>query len=53
MDVFIRIAQLLLSLSILIILHEMGHFLIARLFKVRVEKFYLFSMPVSLCSRRK
>jgi regulator of sigma E protease len=42
MDVFIRIAQLLLSLSILIILHEMGHFLIARLFKVRVEKFYLF-----------
>ncbi len=42
MDVFIRIAQLLLSLSILIIMHEMGHFLIARLFKVRVEKFYLF-----------
>jgi regulator of sigma E protease len=42
MDVFIRIAQLLLSLSILIILHEMGHFLLARLFKVRVEKFYLF-----------
>lgn len=42
MDVVIRIAQLLLSLSILIILHEMGHFLIARLFKVRVEKFYLF-----------
>jgi regulator of sigma E protease len=42
MDVIIRIAQLLLSLSILIILHEMGHFLLARLFKVRVEKFYLF-----------
>ena len=42
MDVLIRIAQLLLSLSILIILHEMGHFLIARFFKVRVEKFYLF-----------
>lgn len=42
MDVLIRIAQLLLSLSILIILHEMGHFLLARLFKVRVEKFYLF-----------
>lgn len=42
MDVVIRIAQLLLSLSILIILHEMGHFLLARLFKVRVEKFYLF-----------
>ncbi len=42
MDVFIQIAQLLLSLSILIILHELGHFLIARLFKVKVEKFYLF-----------
>ena len=42
MDVIIRIAQLLLSLSILIILHEMGHFLLARLFKVKVEKFFLF-----------
>lgn len=42
MDVIIRIAQLLLSLSILIILHELGHFLLARLFKVKVEKFYLF-----------
>jgi regulator of sigma E protease len=42
MDVLIRIAQLLLSLSIIIILHELGHFLFARLFKVRVEKFFLF-----------
>ncbi len=42
MDVLIRIAQLLLSLSILIILHELGHFLLARLFKVKVEKFFLF-----------
>jgi regulator of sigma E protease len=42
MDVVIKIAQLLLSLSILIIFHEMGHFLIARMFKVRVEKFFLF-----------
>ncbi len=42
MDVFIRIAQLLLSLSILIILHELGHFVLARLFKVKVEKFFLF-----------
>ena len=42
MDVFIQVAQLLLSLSILIILHELGHFLIARMFKVKVEKFYLF-----------
>lgn len=34
--------QLLLSLSILIVLHEMGHFIPAKLFKTRVEKFYLF-----------
>ena len=38
----IKIAQLLVSLSILIVLHEMGHFVLARIFKVRVEKFYLF-----------
>lgn len=42
MDVLVRIAQLLVSLSLLIVLHEMGHFLMARLFGVRVEKFYLF-----------
>jgi regulator of sigma E protease len=42
MDVVIKIAQLLVSLSILIVLHEMGHFVLARIFKVRVEKFYLF-----------
>jgi len=35
-------AQLLLSLSILIVVHEGGHFLAARLFKIKVEKFYLF-----------
>lgn len=37
--------QLLLSLSILIILHEGGHFIPAKLFKTRVEKFYLFFDP--------
>jgi regulator of sigma E protease len=37
--------QLLLSLSILIILHEGGHFIPAKLFKIRVEKFYLFFDP--------
>lgn len=42
MDVFIKIAQLLVSLSILIVFHELGHFTIARIFKVRVEKFFLF-----------
>lgn len=43
--IIIRIAQLILSLSILVIIHELGHFLFARLFKVRVEKFYLFFNP--------
>lgn len=38
----IRAVQLILSLSILVIVHEFGHFLFARLFKIRVEKFYLF-----------
>lgn len=42
MDIVIKIGQLLLALSILIVLHELGHFLFARLFKVRVEKFFLF-----------
>jgi regulator of sigma E protease len=45
MGVVIQISQLLLSLSLLIILHELGHFLFARLFNVRVEKFYLFFDP--------
>jgi regulator of sigma E protease len=42
MDFWIKAAQLILSLSILIILHELGHFIPARIFKTRVEKFYLF-----------
>ncbi|MEW4923155.1 RIP metalloprotease RseP [Algibacter sp. 2305UL17-15] len=43
MSVFlIKAAQLLLSLSILVVLHELGHFIPAKLFKTRVEKFYLF-----------
>ncbi len=41
----IKIAQLLLSLSILVILHEFGHYITARWFKCRVEKFYLFFDP--------
>src|SRR5690554_1743898 len=45
MDFFIKVLQLILSLSILVILHEFGHFLFARLFKTRVEKFYLFFNP--------
>lgn len=39
---FIKAIQLLLSLSLLIVLHEFGHFIPAKLFKTRVEKFYLF-----------
>ncbi len=45
MDILIKGAQLILSLSILVVLHEMGHFLPARWFKTRVEKFYLFFDP--------
>ena len=41
----IKTVQLLLSLSILVIVHEFGHFIFARMFKVRVEKFYLFFDP--------
>jgi regulator of sigma E protease len=42
LDTIITILQFILSLSILIVLHEMGHFFPARWFKTRVEKFYLF-----------
>lgn len=42
MEILIQAGQFLLSLSLLIVLHEFGHFLPARLFKTRVEKFYLF-----------
>ena len=42
MVIFIKILQVILALSALIIIHEFGHYLWARLFKIRVEKFYLF-----------
>lgn len=45
MDIAIKAAQLLLSLSILVIFHEFGHFFFAKLFNTRVEKFYLFFDP--------
>ena len=45
MVALIKAAQLLLSLSILIFLHELGHYLAARRFNTRVEKFYLFMNP--------
>lgn len=45
MVVIIKILQLILALSILVLIHEFGHFIFARLFKIRVEKFYLFFDP--------
>ncbi|WP_262249267.1 RIP metalloprotease RseP [Parapedobacter soli] len=42
MGVLVMIGQVLLGLSILIVLHELGHFLAARAFGIKVEKFYLF-----------
>lgn len=44
-EILIKALQLILSLSILVILHEMGHFVTAKIFKCRVEKFYLFFDP--------
>lgn len=44
-SVGLKAAQLILSLSILVILHEFGHFITAKWFKCRVEKFYLFFDP--------
>lgn len=43
--VLIKIAQVVLALSFLILIHEFGHFLFAKLFKTRVNKFYLFFNP--------
>ncbi len=45
MDILIKASQFIMSLSLLVILHEFGHFIPAKLFKTRVEKFYLFFNP--------
>ena len=46
MEVFlIRLFQFLLAISLLVLLHELGHFTFAKIFKVRVNKFYLFFNP--------
>ncbi len=45
MVILIKTIQFFLSLSILVILHELGHFMAAKLFKTRVEKFYMFFNP--------
>lgn len=45
MEILTKAVSLILSLSILVILHELGHFIPAKLFKTKVEKFYLFFDP--------
>jgi len=45
MEILVKASQLVLSISILVIFHEFGHYFFARLFKTRVEKFYLFFDP--------
>ena len=42
MIVLMKILQVLLALSILVAIHELGHFLFAKMFRIRVDKFYLF-----------
>lgn len=42
MEILIRVVQFFLSLTLLITVHEFGHFIVARLFKIRVSKFYIF-----------
>ena len=45
MEILIKIIQFFMSLSLLVAIHEFGHFIMARLFKIRVEKFYIFFDP--------
>jgi len=45
MELFIKIIQFFLCFTILVGLHELGHFVMARIFKIRVEKFYIFFDP--------
>ena len=45
MVLFIKIVQVIFALSILILIHELGHYTFAKLFKTRVEQFYMFFNP--------
>ena len=45
MDIVIKVIQFFMSLSLLVAIHEFGHFIMARIFKIRVEKFYIFFDP--------
>ena len=42
MDILIKVLQFFMSLTLLVAVHEFGHFIMARIFKIRVEKFYIF-----------
>lgn len=53
MDILIQVSQFILSLSLLIILHELGHFIPAKLFNTKVEKFYLFFDPWFSVAKKK
>ena len=45
MEILIKVVQFFMSLSLLVAIHEFGHFIVARIFKIRVEKFYIFFDP--------
>lgn len=45
MEILIKVVQFFMSLSLLVAIHEFGHYLAARIFKIRVEKFYIFFDP--------
>ena len=45
MEIVIKVIQFFMSLSLLVAIHEFGHFIVARMFKIRVEKFYIFFDP--------
>ncbi|MDD3772003.1 MAG: site-2 protease family protein, partial [Weeksellaceae bacterium] len=45
MEILVKAGQMILMLSILVTLHELGHFIPAKYFKTKVEKFYLFFDP--------
>lgn len=50
MDILIKALQFFLCFTILVGIHELGHFIMARVFRIRVEKFYIFSTPGSRSS---
>jgi regulator of sigma E protease len=53
MTILIKILQFIMSLSVIVIVHEFGHFVFAKFFKTRVEKFYLFFDPWFAIFKRK